>query len=158
MKTILKCTAAIALLSVSAFAGDLVNVSGASKAAVSGYDTVAFFTDSKAVNGSPFISADYQGATYFFANEEHKTLFTANPEKYAPQCGGFCAYGVGLGKLFPVDINTWQVRNAKLYLNLNPDILKKFNADFEGNVAKADKNWPGLVKKHTANTGKRSGP
>ena len=148
MKHTLKSIAAIALLSASAFAGDLVNVSGASKAAVSGYDTVAFFTDSKPVNGSPFIAADYEGATYYFATEEHKKLFTENPAKYAPQCGGFCAYGVGLGKLFPVDINTWQVRNGKLYLNLNPDILKKFNADFEGNVAKADKNWPGLVKKN----------
>lgn len=149
MKHTLKSIAAIALLSVSAYAGDLVNVSGASKAAVSGYDTVAFFTDAKPVNGSPFISAESQGATYYFATEEHKTLFTANPEKYAPQCGGFCTYGVSLGKLFPVDISTWQVRNGKLYLNLNPDILKKFNADFEGNVAKAEKNWPGLVKKHS---------
>ena len=148
MKNIIKSLAVIALLSVSAFAGDLVNVSGASKAAVSGYDTVAFFTDSKAVNGSPFISADYQGATYYFASEEHKKLFVANPEKYVPQCGGYCTYGVSLGKLFPVDITTWQVRNGKLYMNLNHDILKKFNVDFDANVAKAEKNWPGLVKKH----------
>ena len=83
-----------------------------------------------------------------FASEEHKKLFTEKPEKYTPQCGGFCAYGVGLGKLFPVDISTWQVRDGKLYLNLNADILKKFNADFAGNVAKADKHWPELVKKH----------
>ncbi len=137
MKNIIKSIAAVALLSVSAYAGDLVNVSGASKAAVSGYDTVAFFTEGKPVSGSPFITAEYQGATYFFATEEHKALFTAKPEKYAPQCGGFCAYGVGLGK----------VRNEKLYLNLNADILKKFNADFDGNVAKANKNWPDLVKK-----------
>jgi len=148
MKNILKSIAAVALLSVSAFAGDLVNVSGASKAAVSGYDTVAFFTDAKPVNGSPFISAEYQGATYFFATEEHKALFTAHPEKYVPQCGGFCAYGVGLGKLFPVDINTWQVRNGKLYLNLNPDIRVKFDADPSGNISKAEKNWPALVKKN----------
>ena len=148
MKNIIRSIAAVALLSVSAYAGDLVNVSGASQVAVSGYDTVAFFTDAKPENGSPFISTEYQSATYFFASEEHKALFTATPEKYAPQCGGFCAYGVGLGKLFPVDINTWQVRNGKLYLNLNSAILKKFNADFDGNVAKADKNWPDLVKKH----------
>jgi len=148
MKNILKSIAAVLLLTVSAYAGELVNVSGASKAAVSGYDTVAFFTDSKPVNGSPFISAEYQGATYFFATEEHKKLFTENPEKYVPQFGGFCAFGVGLGKLFPVDISTWQVRNEKLYLNLNPDILKKFNADFAANVTKADKNWPGLVEKN----------
>ena len=148
MKNIIKSIAALVLLSASAFAGDLVNVSEASKTAVSGYDTVAFFTDAKPVNGSPFIAGEYQGATYFFATEEHKKLFTASPEKYAPQCGGFCAYGVALGKLFPVDINTWQVRDGKLYLNLNPDILKKFNEDFAGNVAKANKNWPGLVKKN----------
>ena len=73
MKNILKSIAAVALLSVSAYAGDLVNVSGASKAAVSGYDTVAFFTDSKPVNGSPFISAEYKGATYFFATEDTKS-------------------------------------------------------------------------------------
>jgi YHS domain-containing protein len=147
MKNTIKSIAAGTLLCVSAQAGNLVNVAGASKAAVSGYDTVAFFTEAKPVNGSPFIAAEYQGATYYFATEEHKALFTASPDKYAPQCGGFCAYGVGLGKLFPVDINTWQVRNGKLYLNLNADILKKFNADFDGNVAKAEKNWPGLVKK-----------
>ena len=147
MKTIIKSLAAIVLLSASVFAGDLVNVSGASKAAVNGYDPVAFFTDAKPVNGSPFITAEHQGAIYFFASEEHKKLFTANPDKYVPQFGGFCAYGVALGKLFPVDINTWQVRDGKLYLNLNPDILKKFNEDLGGNVAKADKNWPELVKK-----------
>jgi YHS domain-containing protein len=148
MKNIIKSIAATVLLSSSVFAGELVNISGASKIAVSGYDPVAFFTDSKPVNGSPFVAATHQGATYFFASDEHKKLFTENPDKYTPQFGGFCAYGVGLDKLLPVDINTWQVRNGKLYLNLNGDILKKFNADFEGNVAKADKYWPGLLKKH----------
>ena len=148
MKNILKSIAAIALLSASAFAGDLVNVSGASKAAVSGYDTVAFFTDSKPVNGSPFISRRIPGRDLLLRHEEHKKLFTANPSKYAPQFGGFCAFGVAIDKLFPVDITTWQVRDEKLYLNLNQGILKKFNADFAGNVAKADKNWPGLVMKN----------
>jgi len=148
MKKFIQSIAAATLLTSSAFADELVNVSGASKIAVSGYDTVAFFTEGKAVNGSPFISAEYQGATYFFATEEHKRLFTANPAKYAPQFGGYCAYGVSLGKLFPVDIDTWQVRDGQLYLNLNASILKKFNADVNGNVAKAKEHWPELVKKH----------
>ena len=148
MKTTIQSLAALVLLSVSAFAGDLVNVSGASKIAVGGYDTVAFFTDSKPVNGSPAITSEYQGATYFFATEDHKKLFAESPAKYAPQCGGYCAFGVSVGALFPVDITTWQIRNEKLYLNLNQDILKKFNADFDANVTKADKNWPTLVKKH----------
>ena len=137
MKNVIISIAAIVLLSVSAFAGELVNVSGASKVAVAGYDTVAFFTDAKPVNGSPFISSEYKGATYFFASEEHKALFVGNPEKYVPQFGGFCAFGVAIDKVFPVDISTWQVRNDKLYLNLNPAILEKFNADFAGNVTKA---------------------
>ncbi|MGI8956447.1 MAG: YHS domain-containing (seleno)protein [Chthoniobacterales bacterium] len=137
---IIQSIAALVLLSSSVYAGDLVNFSGASNVALSGCDPVAFFTGAKPVNGSPFISAEHQGATYFFASEEHKKLFTATPAKYAPQFGGFCAFGVALDKLFPVDISTWQVRDGKLYLNLNPDILKKFNADFAGNVATANKN------------------
>lgn len=148
MKSIVRTLLAIMVISVPVFAADLVNVSGASKVAIAGFDPVAFFTDAKPVNGSPFISAAYQGATYFFASEEHKLLFTQSPDTYAPQYGGFCAYGVGLDALFPVDIDTWQVRNGKLYLNLNRDILRKFNADFDGNVAKAEKNWPGLVTKN----------
>ena len=149
IKNLLALTLTTAALTFAASAADLVNVSGASNIAVGGYDTVAFFTDNKAVNGDPFITATYQGATYIFASKEHKALFEAAPEKYVPQCGGYCAFGVSVGALFPVDINTWQVRNGKLYLNLNSDILKKFNADFAGNVAKADKNWPELVKKHS---------
>lgn len=72
MKIIIASAAATLLLSLAAFAGDLVNVSGASKAAVNGFDTVAFFTDSKPVNGSPFISAEHKGATYYFGTEDHR--------------------------------------------------------------------------------------
>lgn len=147
MKTTARAFLALMLLSTPIFAADLINVSGASRVAISGYDPVAFFTDGKPVNGSPSITAMHHGATYFFATEEHKRLFTSSPDKYAPQYGGFCAYGVGHDALFPVDINTWQVRNNKLYLNLNPDVLKAFNSDFDGIVAKAEKNWPGLVQK-----------
>ena len=148
MKTILFAIVAAALLPGSVFAGELVNVAGASKIAVNGFDTVAFFTDAKAVNGSPFITSEYKGAVYQFASEEHKALFAKSPEKYVPQFGGFCAYGVSLGKLFPIDITTWQIIGGKLYLNLNPDIRVKFDKDVPGALANANKNWPGLVKKH----------
>ncbi len=80
MKTIIQSIAALVLLSSSAFAGDLVNVSGASNAALSGFDPVAFFTDAKPVNGSPFISAEHQGATYFFDSEEHKSYSRRIPQ------------------------------------------------------------------------------
>lgn len=148
IKNLLTLAVTTFALVLSSAAGELVNVSGASNIAVAGYDIVAFFTDKKAVNGDPGIAATYQGATYIFASKEHKALFESAPEKFAPQCGGYCAFGVSVGALFPVDISTWQVRDGKLYLNLNKSILKKFNSDFEANVAKADKNWPTLVEKH----------
>jgi hypothetical protein len=147
MKGIARTLATLWLLAVPVFAADLVNVSGPGKAAVSGYDPVAFFTDSKPTIGSPLISATYQGAVYYFATEDHRKLFEQDPARYAPQYGGFCAYGVGQNALVPVDISTWQVRNGKLYLNLNAEVLKKFNADFGGSVARAEKYWPGLVAK-----------
>jgi YHS domain-containing protein len=148
MKTMFRTLLALMLLLTPVFAGNLVNVAGASHIAISGYDPVAFFTDGKPVYGSPSITAMHHGATYLFASEDHKRLFTSDPDKYVPQYGGYCAYGVGVGGLFPVDINTWQVRNGKLYLNFNQDVLKKFNSDFDGYVAKAEKNWPGLVQKN----------
>ncbi|HZW36241.1 MAG: YHS domain-containing (seleno)protein [Deltaproteobacteria bacterium] len=152
MKSLLRTiamVAVVALFASTAVAGSLVNVAGASGIAVGGYDTVAFFTDGKATPGDPGVSSPYKGATYFFASRAHKSLFDANPEKYVPQFGGFCAYGAALGALFPVDISTWQIRDGKLYLNLNPDILKEFNKDPKGFIAKAEKNWPSLVKKHS---------
>jgi YHS domain-containing protein len=146
MKTILRTLMALMLLSSTLVASDLVNSSGSDKIAVSGYDTVAFFTDSQPIKGSPSIAARYQGATYLFANTKNKSLFEESPDKYVPQYGGFCAYGVAHGGLAPVEISTWQVRGGKLYLNKNSEIRTMFDADFDGNVAKAEKNWPGLVR------------
>src|SRR5215469_9603198 len=111
MKRIVTSIAALVLVSAATLAGELVNVSGASKVALDGYDPVAFFIESKPVNGSPSITAEHRGATYFFATADHRKLFKENPDKYAPQYGGFCAFGVAEGALFPVDINTWQVRD-----------------------------------------------
>jgi YHS domain-containing protein len=127
--------------------GGLVNTTGPARIAVSGLDPVAFFTDAKAVHGSPQFSAMHDGATYFFASEEHQRLFVAKPESYLPQFGGYCAYGVAIDRLLPVDVTTWQVRDGRLYLNLNAEVLKGFNADFDALVAKAQKNWPELVKR-----------
>ena len=109
---------------------------------------MAFFTDHKAVHGSPSISAQHHGATYFFASEEHQKLFVAAPDKYLPQCGGFCAFGASVNALFPVDISTWQIVDGKLYFTLNPEIQKALNADLKENLVKAHHNLPGLVAKH----------
>lgn len=129
-------------------AKDLVNTSGASGVALSGYDPVAFFSEKKPVNGDPGISAAHKGAKYFFSSKEHRSAFNKNPDHYAPQFGGFCAYGTSVNALFPVDISTWQVREGKLYFNLNPEILKVFNKNISKHISKANKNWPKLTSKH----------
>ena len=94
------------------------------------------------------IRAQHAGATYLFATEASRDTFLASPERYVPQYGGYCAFGVSINILLPVDITTAQVRNGKLYLNVNSEILKKFNADFEPSVERANTNWPGLFEEH----------
>ena len=148
MKTIAKTIAALFLSVTFSYAGKLVNVSGASGIALNGYDPVAFFTAKKPTHGNPSIQAKYEGATYLFASKENKAMFESNPSGYAPQYGGYCAFGASVGALFPVDINTWQIRGGKLYLNLNNDIVKLFNKEFDKNIDKANTNWPSLIKKH----------
>lgn len=146
--TLLTLFTALFVAAFPAVAGDLINVSGASGIALDGYDPVAFFTEHKPVHGDPGIKAEHHGATYLFASKENRRAFEKSPDKYAPQYGGYCAYGAAVGALFPVDINTWQIVDGKLYLNLNPEVVKLFNEDFEKNLTKAGKNWPKLVKKH----------
>jgi YHS domain-containing protein len=132
---------------------DLVNtsvVSGVNGVALSGYDPVSFFTedDSKPVNGSTSITSDHKGATYFFVSEDNKQTFESNREKYTPQFGGYCAYGISVDGLFPIDVATAQIYKNKLYINKNQDILAMFEKDKDEVIAKATEKWPGLVKEH----------
>lgn len=110
-----------------------------------GYDVVAYFTDGKPVPGNDRFSTEYGGVKWQFASREHRDLFAADPQKYAPQYGGFCSWGVSQGKLFDVDpINGWKVVEGKLYLNFNADINTTFGKDAESFIAKANRNWPAL--------------
>lgn len=127
----------------------LTNVAGASNIGLSGFDTVAFFTEGKPVNGNVAIQATHEGASYLFASEENKNLFEADPVKYLPQYGGFCAFGVSAGALFPVDIiSTWKVIEDKLYIIVNSTLAKMFYDDFENKNQMAIDNWPGLVNEN----------
>jgi YHS domain-containing protein len=124
----------------------LVNVDD-SGVALQGYDPVAFFTDSKPVKGDPKFLAKHNGAIYFFASKEHKDLFKQNPAKYEPQFGGYCAYGVSKNKLVEIEVDAYQVVDGKLLLQYDTDIRDKFNKDTQGNLAKAQANWTGLVER-----------
>jgi YHS domain-containing protein len=116
--------------------------------AVQGYDTVAYFTDNKAVKGSPRFSSEYDGANYFFASAEHKALFDAAPAKYAPAYGGYCGYAASIDRLSPISPEWFQLVDVKLILQHNKKAYDKFNADLKGNITKADGNWPGLVARN----------
>lgn len=115
--------------------------------ALQGYDPVAFFTQNKPVKGTPEFQSNDHGAKYFFASAEDKSTFDANPSKYEPQFGGFCAYGVSRGHAAPVKIDAFQIVNGRLLMQYDLGVKDDFNKDAQGNLAKADKNWPSLVEK-----------
>jgi hypothetical protein len=113
--------------------------------AVAGYDSVAYFTDGKAVAGSPDFTTEWNGATWRFASAAHRDVFVAEPAKYAPQFGGYCAWAVAQNDTAGIDPESWRIVDGKLYLNYSKDIQAKWERDVPGNIRKADANWPKLL-------------
>lgn len=112
-----------------------------------GYDVVSYFTAGKAVAGTDRNVTEYGGVKWQFSSAENLATFKGDPTKYAPQYGGFCAWGASVGKLFDVDpVNGWKIVDGKLYLNFNGDINATFSKDPESFIAKANRNWPTLNK------------
>ena len=112
--------------------------------AIKGHDPVAYFTESKPVKGSVEHAYDWGGVTWHFASAAHRDRFKAEPARYAPQYGGYCAWAVAQGTLAPIDPQAWAIVNDKLYLNYSPGIQAKWEHDIPGHIDKADQNWPGL--------------
>lgn len=113
--------------------------------AIRGYDPVAYFTDSAPVAGSGEFTHEWGNATWQFASAENRDLFAADPEKYAPQYGGFCAWAVSQGYTADVDPEAWRVVDGKLYLNYSKGVQKRWEKDIPGNINKANNNWPGVL-------------
>lgn len=134
--------------------GHLVNVDKQG-VILDGYDAVAYFTDGKPVKGDPKLQTTYQGAIYHFASAEHKAAFEAEPEKYAPQFGGYCAYGVSKGSLAPIDVEAFSIVDGRLLLQYSAKIKRDWDQDVPGHLTKADKNWPGLLKEEGATPDKK---
>jgi len=114
--------------------------------AIQGYDPVAFFTDNKPVKGKPELVVRHNGATYYFASREHREQFKADPAKYEPAFGGYCAYGVSRNKLVEIDVDAFQIVDGRLLLQYSKGVRDDFNKDTKGNLSKAEANWPGLVE------------
>lgn len=112
-----------------------------SKKAIKGYDPVAYFTENKAVKGDPKFSYQWSDVTWNFASESNLNLFKAEPTKYAPQYGGWCAYAMADGTKVGVDPKSFDIKNGKLYLNYNKKIQKKWQRKTEKYIPKADLRW-----------------
>lgn len=125
------------------FAGELVSTDS-NNLALSGYDPVAYFTQSRPVKGDPDINLEWQGASWQFASSEHRAMFEGNPEKYAPRYGGFCAGGMSLGRKTVVDPEAWMIVDGKLFMGGSQGAITYMEKDTGDKIAKADKNWETL--------------
>jgi YHS domain-containing protein len=146
----------LVLFAAIAVAQDEPSINGTKKAdrifqhdgfAIRGYDPVAYFTDGKPVRGKKEFEFEYNGARWLFASAANQQAFSAEPEKYLPQYGGYCAYGMSHGYAAPIEPDAWSIVDGKLYLNYNLDVRKEWNKDIPGYISKADVNWPKIPKK-----------
>ena len=114
--------------------------------AIKGYDPVAYHTEGKPVPGSADITHEWNDATWRFASEENRALFQADPARYAPQFGGYCAWAVSKGYTASVDPEAWSVVEGKLYLNYSKSVRKQWEADRPAAIARAEANWPKVLE------------
>lgn len=115
-----------------------------SKVGVQGYDLVAYHAKQAPVKGNGHHVAVHEGVSYLFVSEANQQSFMADPGKYLPAYGGYCAYGVSVGKKFVGDPEVWKIVNGRLYLNLDKDIQATWKQDIPGNIVKANTNWQSI--------------
>jgi YHS domain-containing protein len=131
----------------TAIAAEPVYTATFSNVAVSGYDPVAYFTDGRPVQGTAEFSTKWNGAEWHFASAAHRDAFIAEPTRYAPEFGGYCAWAVSQGYTAPADPTAWKIVDGKLYLNYDRDVAKKWEQDIPGNIASANAKWPAILAK-----------
>ena len=115
--------------------------------AIRGYDPVAYFTEGRPLKGSKEFTHRWNGAEWRFASAENRARFAAAPEKYAPQYGGYCAFGVAGGYAVKIEPDAWSVVDGKLYLNYDRSVQASWKKDVPGYIRKADANWPAVLAK-----------
>lgn len=113
--------------------------------AIRGYDPVAYFTQGEPVEGSKTFRTEWNGAEWRFVNAEHLNLFNADPERYAPQYGGYCAWAVANNYTASTQPEAWTIFEDKLYLNYSLSVRGQWEQDIPGNVIKGDANWPSVL-------------
>lgn len=112
-----------------------------SRLMLSGADVVAYFTESRHVQGQPQWRSTYEGVAFYFASAGHKALFDADPKKYLPQYGGFCATGIVYAIPRGGDAGTWRMIDGRLYIFADAAARDAFDLNPKGNIALADTYW-----------------
>ena len=125
-----------------ALAGDYFEREGV---AIGGYDPVAYFTEQKPVKGLPEFQAVHRGSTFQFVSAAHRDAFDAEPDRYAPQYGGYCAYGMAKGYKAKIDPAAFSLIHGTLYLNYSDTVRTRWLADVPGYIQQADANWPAVM-------------
>ena len=135
--------ALVALVSLVSAASAASTVYGATKGpAVGGFDVVSYFTEGVPQAGDARYTHDWNGATWRFTSVAHRDLFAAEPERYAPQYGGYCSFAMSNDEFAPGDAKRWRIVDDKLYLNANLIALKLWERNIPGRVQDADGYWP----------------
>jgi YHS domain-containing protein len=128
---------------VPAFAGEFFEENGM---AIRGYDPIAYFAEMKPVKGLAEFHAEYQGSTFYFSSAANRDTFAANPVKFAPQYGGYCAFGMAKGYKAVIDPDAFTVVDDKLYLNFSESVRSQWKLDIPGYIRKANANWPEIKR------------
>jgi YHS domain-containing protein len=118
-----------------------------SAGAIQGFDPVAYFTEGRPVRGTRQFTHQWNGATWRFSSAENRDRFAAAPQTYAPQYGGYCAYGVANGYAVRIDPQAWSVVDGKLYLNYSKSVQASWLADVPGYIRKAEAEWPQVLER-----------
>lgn len=127
-------------------AADPIYTGTFSNKAVGGYDTVAYHTVGEPVKGSKKFKTKYKGADWLFSSQENLDLFKADPEKYAPQYGGYCAWAAAHDNLYKGDPKKWHIEEGKLYLNYSNKIQEQWLERRVELIAEADELFPDLLE------------
>ena len=114
--------------------------------ALGGTDPVAYFRQGEAVAGLTDYALMWRGATWAFSTAETMEAFEMNPDAYAPQFGGYCAYALAQGSLSPTVPEAWTIYQDQLYLNYSLDVRQEWQADIPGYLAMAAPQWPAILQ------------
>ncbi len=145
--TLIALVIALMTVTTAVFADEDPVFTGRGNFAIRGYDAVAYHLDQKPVKGKREFTTDWNGATWRFKSAENRDKFVAEPERWAPAYGGYCAWAVSNGYTAKTDPDAWSIYMDRLFLNFNRSVRNTWSQDIPGNVQRGDANWPAVLSK-----------